>query len=194
MRATTVAALSVLLLVSLVFAQATTDSGDSLELRDGENIHDESIESISEESDDGLDFADDDDDSDDEGDSVVDASNLSEEEIAQLQEEFKFYGNYCGPGYCGGQNVQEQSGRCRWSVRPIDSLDACCKLHDQCCGSSRTRGKSCNRQILACATNARCTQSNLMSRADCELKKVAVKVSFAALQNQICGDIMDKFT
>jgi hypothetical protein len=189
MHATRIAFLSVLLAAALVLAQAATESEDSLQLHDGETIHDESIESLSEESDYG---SDNDEDSDDEDESEDDFSDLSEDEIAQLQEEIKIYGNYCGPGYCGGQNVQEQSGKCNWSVQPIDSLDACCKVHDKCCGSAATRNKSCNQQILACASKAKCAQSSTTKWAECEIKKMAVKATFAAAKNQVCGEIMDK--
>ena len=44
-------------------------------------------------------------------------------------------GQYCGPGWCGGSCVNEGPG-CDFSVPPQEGscTDACCQLHDRCCG------------------------------------------------------------
>lgn len=44
-------------------------------------------------------------------------------------------GQYCGPGWCGGACVNEGSS-CDFSVEPQEGscTDACCQLHDRCCG------------------------------------------------------------
>ena len=44
-------------------------------------------------------------------------------------------GNYCGPGWCGSACVAEGSA-CDFSVDPQEGscTDACCQLHDRCCG------------------------------------------------------------
>lgn len=47
------------------------------------------------------------------------------------------YGNWCGPGRCGGENSPNCEGNddwwddARW-VEPIDDLDRCCMAHDAC--------------------------------------------------------------
>ena len=97
----------------------------------------------------------------------------------------KIYGNYCGPNYCGGQKFKGAEGpNCRWGVAPKDSLDSCCKLHDQCCGTPSSRGKSCNKEILSCVKNAKCTG------ASCSLAQAAIKLTFTTLKNKVCGDVV----
>ena len=68
-------------------------------------------------------------------------------------------GNYCGPGWCNGASMPECSNggsSCEPSPAncvesgPTDGsgADACCKIHDSCCGSSdRTQ---CNNNLIAC--------------------------------------------
>ena len=99
--------------------------------------------------------------------------------------EFKLYGNYCGPNYCGGQKFKGAEGpKCRWGVASKDSLDSCCKLHDQCCGTPQTRGANCNKEILSCVNNAKCND------AKCKLAQATMKLTFSALKNKVCGDVM----
>eukprot|EP00658_Telonema_sp_P-2_P031834 TRINITY_DN2373_c0_g1_i4.p2 TRINITY_DN2373_c0_g1~~TRINITY_DN2373_c0_g1_i4.p2 ORF type:complete len:154 (-),score=31.02 TRINITY_DN2373_c0_g1_i4:224-685(-) len=69
-------------------------------------------------------------------------------------------GNYCGPTWCSGQAIPEcalvKGSGCQTSSQdckedgPTDGscADACCKVHDGCCGSSDRRG--CNDAIIAC--------------------------------------------
>jgi len=96
----------------------------------------------------------------------------------------KIYGNYCGPNYCGGEKFKGAEGpNCKWGVAAKDSLDTCCKLHDQCCGTSNTRGKQCNQDILSCTKKAKC------SDAKCEVAKTAVELTFNALKDKVCGDV-----
>jgi len=40
---------------------------------------------------------------------------------------FKYHGNYCGPGYCGGAYSEDM---CDFTVAPVDQLDAICQEHD----------------------------------------------------------------
>ena len=97
----------------------------------------------------------------------------------------KIYGNYCGPNYCGGQNFKGAEGpNCKWGVQAKDSLDACCKLHDQCCGSPDTRSINCNKEILSCVKNTKCVG------AGCEIAKGAIQLTFSALQNKVCGNVL----
>ena len=95
---------------------------------------------------------------------------------------FKVYGNYCGPNYCGGQLFQGAEGpNCRWGVMPKDSLDACCKVHDQCCGLNR--GTGCNREILSCINQVKC------EGAQCRVARLAMRTTFVAMQNRVCGEV-----
>ena len=41
--------------------------------------------------------------------------------------EFSLCGNYCGPGYCGGEQVAE-GPLCDLSVAEVGCSDECCKL------------------------------------------------------------------
>jgi hypothetical protein len=96
---------------------------------------------------------------------------------------FKFYGNYCGPNYCGGQKFKGAEGpSCQWGVSPTDSLDACCRAHDQCCGLNRST--NCNKEILSCLNTVKCQDTK------CNFAQAAMKLTFTALQNKVCGDLI----
>lgn len=65
-------------------------------------------------------------------------------------------GNYCGPGWCGGQ-YKNEGPDCDFDAAPEGwnqpngpvCADQCCKAHDQCCGlTPDTSG--CNAAIVAC--------------------------------------------
>ena len=97
----------------------------------------------------------------------------------------KIYGKYCGPGYCGGEKFKGAEGpNCKWGVSPKDSLDSCCKVHDQCCGSPNTRSTSCNKEILSCIDKVKCEGS------DCTIAQAAMKAAFTLAKNKVCGDIL----
>jgi septal ring factor EnvC (AmiA/AmiB activator) len=99
----------------------------------------------------------------------------------------KIYGNFCGPNYCGGEKFKGAEGpNCRWGVSPKDSLDSCCKLHDQCCGNASSRGKHCNKEVLECAKKASC------SGTSCTLAKAAITAAFTVGKNKVCGDFLRK--
>ena len=69
-------------------------------------------------------------------------------------------GNYCGPTWCNAQIESECSNPvglgCRKTVSDCSEIvptdgscaDACCKIHDSCCGSSNR--EPCNDAIIAC--------------------------------------------
>jgi hypothetical protein len=105
--------------------------------------------------------------------------------VAPKVKGIKIYGNYCGPNYCGGQKFKGAEGpNCRWGIQAKNSLDACCKIHDKCCSSSDTRSKQCNKEILSCVKNAKC------SDAGCEIAKTAMKLTFTAIENKVCGSVL----
>ena len=47
----------------------------------------------------------------------------------------KIHGNWCGPGWTGGQSVDAQDYTGSWSYSAIDKLDRACRTHDKECGS-----------------------------------------------------------
>lgn len=47
----------------------------------------------------------------------------------------KIHGNWCGPGWTGGQNVDAQDYTGSWSYPAVDKLDEACRRHDKSCGS-----------------------------------------------------------
>lgn len=63
-------------------------------------------------------------------------------------------GNYCGPGWCGGDCVAEGPA-CDYAVRPLCCTDACCRYHDVCCGCDPAKDPgcdltNCNRELVEC--------------------------------------------
>ena len=99
----------------------------------------------------------------------------------------KIYGNFCGPNYCGGQKFKGAEGpKCQWGVAPKDSLDACCKFHDQCCGTPNTRGVRCNQEILSCLKSVKC------NGVACNVAQSVMKATFSRLQNKVCGKVLGK--
>ena len=67
---------------------------------------------------------------------------------------------------------------------PKDSLDACCKAHDQCCGLNR--GTGCNKEILSCLNKVKC------EGAHCRVAQLAMRTTFVAMQNRVCGEVFTK--
>ena len=65
-------------------------------------------------------------------------------------------GNYCGPGWCGGE-WEEEGPACDFDAGPegwnlpkgISCADSCCKEHDRCCGAPGDIS-GCNRAIFSC--------------------------------------------
>jgi len=52
------------------------------------------------------------------------------------------YGKWCGPGYSGPE-------------APIDEVDNCCKLHDQCYDQLKPSTCSCDKEFLKCLESKR---------------------------------------
>ena len=68
--------------------------------------------------------------------------------IPLVSDSYHICGNYCGPGWCNGDWIDEAD--CDTS-EPTDGscVDECCRQHDQCCGSSDSSW--CNQQLTSCA-------------------------------------------
>jgi hypothetical protein len=64
-------------------------------------------------------------------------------------ETFRICGNYCGPGWCNGRELEE--AMCDTTVKPDDSVlvaDRCCQMHDHCCGHGNR--STCNALLANC--------------------------------------------
>ena len=74
--------------------------------------------------------------------------------LAVASLEFRVCGNYCGPGYCGGERLF--AGSCNYSMAPDSCADSCCMAHDKCCSEGddsvdRASLAGCNSVFLSCA-------------------------------------------
>lgn len=94
--------------------------------------------------------------------------------------EFYLDGNYCGPDWCAGKAESEQT--CvqlhDWDQVPAEEgncLDACCRVHDFCCGEDLERDQ-CNSRILRC-----------LSQCPWSLKKAIVWAAFTLRGDACCG-------
>jgi hypothetical protein len=86
--------------------------------------------------------------------SAVDVLPLPMGSSSSSSVSLKICGNYCGPGWCSQNYIDETLcvQRRVWGG-PSDGspIDACCKLHDYCCGKGSNRA-SCNQALVNCAT------------------------------------------
>lgn len=99
-------------------------------------------------------------------------------------------GNYCGPHWCAGQDVDES--RCDGALAPetwqwtgVSCADACCRAHDMCCGHNASRS-GCNREMVACldgchALSASCT------RAGVPVPAGAIEAAMGIIEAWCCG-------
>lgn len=109
-------------------------------------------------------------------------------------------GNYCGPGWCGGACVAEGPA-CDYSVPSQEGscTDACCKVHDMCCGCedewdspfSDCDRTGCNRALADCLST--CSWSDdVPGRKDCSGPDGSwgpklIEFIFFAGQRECCG-------
>ena len=102
---------------------------------------------------------------------------------------FHVCGNYCGPGYCNGKYLDET--KCDGSVKPEVShgntscADACCHMHDHCCGHEPPF-KTCNKRIVDCL--AKCSHLD----TSCHLHGIpvpagGVEVAMDIVEDWCCG-------
>jgi RHS repeat-associated protein len=80
---------------------------------------------------------------------------------------FEYYGNYCGPDYCGGKHQSERECACSRDPKPspTDAMDSCCKDHDMCLGGGG-KGRDCDTAMCKCLSNVDCTDINPPSGKD----------------------------
>lgn len=92
-------------------------------------------------------------------------------------------GNFCGPGWCGGQRTDE--GQCDFNITSRDCADECCKQHDQCCGEDATR-VSCNTRMANCLLS--CDSLPQGKTAGCSQDDAALMAAgMAILSDSCCG-------
>ena len=101
---------------------------------------------------------------------------------------FRVCGNYCGPGWCNGEWLDE--GLCDESVSPevnnLSCADSCCRSHDSCCGKNKSLQKDCNVQIVNCLSNCNkfsltCTNNGIPIPAG------IIEYSMSIIENWCCG-------
>ena len=98
-------------------------------------------------------------------------------------------GNYCGPNWCNGMDLSEES--CDESV-PVEThsltgpscADSCCKMHDACCASDDR--PSCNTRIVDCLSHcdpvsATCTRDGIPVPAG------AIEAAMDIVESWCCG-------
>ena len=52
----------------------------------------------------------------------------------------KIHGNWCGPNWTGGQNVEAKDFTGDWNGPAVSKLDEACRLHDKECASRGDKG------------------------------------------------------
>eukprot|EP00041_Stephanoeca_diplocostata_P003685 m.36843 g.36843 ORF g.36843 m.36843 type:complete len:148 (+) comp14535_c0_seq1:57-500(+) len=107
-------------------------------------------------------------------------------------------GNFCGPTWCNKSVTPEcavvSGGGCQRSPADCNErgetdgscADACCKAHDQCCGSTDRR--PCNNAIIACLQ--RCRNTTGMPHCYHDFVPVPVDAILAGMElnpNECCG-------
>ena len=113
-------------------------------------------------------------------------------------------GNYCGPGWCGSACVAEGSS-CDFTVDPQEGscTDACCQLHDRCCGCVVGTGanatvaqggdncdkSACNAALAACL--AGCPWNDHCDGPDGRWGPKLIELVFQLDKRRCCGSKCD---
>ena len=58
-------------------------------------------------------------------------------------------GNYCGPGWCGG-DYKPEGPECNFAQKPTDCADGCCQEHDTCCREDAVAHNACDESLVQC--------------------------------------------
>eukprot|EP01125_Pyxidicula_operculata_P006598 TRINITY_DN2278_c0_g2_i1.p1 TRINITY_DN2278_c0_g2~~TRINITY_DN2278_c0_g2_i1.p1 ORF type:complete len:146 (-),score=26.01 TRINITY_DN2278_c0_g2_i1:132-569(-) len=96
--------------------------------------------------------------------------------------DFKVCGNFCGPTWCAAEVIAESDCVAEgvWGTVPSESgscADACCRLHDRCCGEGTDR-PACNQAIVQCIQDNSCYTS---------VCGAAVWLAMKTVENWCCG-------
>jgi len=60
--------------------------------------------------------------------------------LSQVINLVRIHGNWCGPGWTGGQKVDAQDYKGSWKYPAVSKLDAACRAHDKACASRGDKG------------------------------------------------------
>ena len=66
----------------------------------------------------------------------------------------RFYGNWCGPNWTGGQDISAQEYEKRggdWNFPAVDPLDAACRAHDKSCSGPRGCSTAGDKELIKAA-------------------------------------------
>ena len=88
----------------------------------------------------------------------------------------KIHGNWCGPGWTGGQKVDAQDYKGSWNYKAVDKLDAACRKHDKACASRGDKG-CCSRddaKLVRTALKESLNPINIIFRPGYAAKAAAV--------------------
>ena len=64
----------------------------------------------------------------------------------------QIHGLYCGPNWTAGRRLPASDPRVDFNVKPVDRLDAACRIHDMDCANPAGCSASADRRLAAQAT------------------------------------------
>ena len=103
-------------------------------------------------------------------------------------------GNYCGPGWCNAeylneQNCDDSSAPETWWLTGESCADSCCKTHDTCCGHGDR--SVCNRNIVNCLDA--CDSYSLTCTLDMvPVSPAEISTAMGLIENYCCGSPCDE--
>jgi len=102
---------------------------------------------------------------------------------------YRICGNYCGPGWCNAEYLAEDSCNDTATSESDSCADACCKVHDKCCGHTTpsTGKRDCNTEIVACL-KACDGHSNCTSQLGLEVPIWVITDGMQIAEDWCCGD------
>eukprot|EP00930_Biecheleria_cincta_P105663 TRINITY_DN98546_c0_g1_i1.p1 TRINITY_DN98546_c0_g1~~TRINITY_DN98546_c0_g1_i1.p1 ORF type:complete len:219 (+),score=41.76 TRINITY_DN98546_c0_g1_i1:76-732(+) len=98
-------------------------------------------------------------------------------------------GNYCGLGWCNGDSIRETD--CDDSVKPTSPADACCMMHDDCCGHAKDTS-SCNKMLVQCLSrespsDLSCTRSLPFIPFPTPVSPMVIEKTIGVIEDWCCG-------
>lgn len=98
-------------------------------------------------------------------------------------------GNYCGPGWCNGKALRERN--CDDSAEPTSPADACCMMHDDCCGHAKDTS-SCNKMLVQCLSkqspgDLSCTRALPFIPFPTPVSPMVIEKTIGVVEDWCCG-------
>ena len=93
----------------------------------------------------------------------------------------RIHGNWCGPGWTGGENVDAADYKGSWNRRAVDKLDAACRKHDKGC----SKGGCCqadDAKLIKSAMKIALNPINILFRPAYAAKAQAVATGISLAQ------------